>query len=282
MIPLSLLLVLSSLGVLLAGLIKDSQSLLWASLIASLGACGCLVASVLNRRRVALTGTAGQPAAQPIDVDSRAAEPALPAPTSPAPSGWPSPPAPSAALPALPAPPSDAPPASPSRPLADSDAVPAQRTDTEQRPASHPAADIRPSGPAHPTAGAQPSGDASPAADAGRPGDARPDPAIPDQIRPTSSSDDSGRTAPPAPADEPAVEDIPVPDALRVAQLGDEVLVVDGRPRYHLAGCRALADRATVPLPVSAARRGGFTPCAVCRPDSTLLARSRSTAHPPS
>jgi hypothetical protein len=87
-----------------------------------------------------------------------------------------------------------------------------------------------------------------------------------------------------------------------VAQLDDEVLVVDGHPRYHLAGCPTLAGAdpaaggtragtgagagastgagtgtgtGTVPLAVSAARRGGFTPCAVCVPDRTLLARSR-------
>jgi len=77
------------------------------------------------------------------------------------------------------------------------------------------------------------------------------------------------------PDGEPPVEDIPVRDALRVAQLDDEVLVVDGHPRYHLAGCPTLAGAATSPLPVSAARRGGFTPCGVCGPDRTLLARSR-------
>ncbi len=63
--------------------------------------------------------------------------------------------------------------------------------------------------------------------------------------------------------------------ALRVAQMDDEVLVVDGHPRYHLAGCPALAGAGTIPLAVSAARRGGFTPCAVCAPDAALLARSR-------
>src|SRR6185312_11331767 len=108
----------------------------------------------------------------------------------------------------------------------------------------------------------------------------------------------------PEPAGEPAVEQVAVRDALRVAQLDDEVLVVDGHPRYHLAGCPTLtgaeagaeagpaggpaagatagpaagADAGTVPLAVSAARRGGFTPCAVCAPDRTLLARSRERA----
>src|SRR6185312_13400621 len=44
----------------------------------------------------------------------------------------------------------------------------------------------------------------------------------------------------PEPAGEPAVEQVAVRDALRVAQLDDEVLVVDGHPRYHLAGCPTL------------------------------------------
>jgi hypothetical protein len=71
-----------------------------------------------------------------------------------------------------------------------------------------------------------------------------------------------------------------VRDALRVAQRDDDVLVLDGHPRYHLASCPTLTGAGTeaVPLAVSAARRGGFTPCAVCSPDGTLLARSRERA----
>jgi hypothetical protein len=76
-------------------------------------------------------------------------------------------------------------------------------------------------------------------------------------------------------AGEPAIEQVPVRDALRVAQLADEVVVVDGHPRYHLADCPTLRDADTIPLAVSAARRGGFTPCAACGPDASLLARSR-------
>jgi hypothetical protein len=77
---------------------------------------------------------------------------------------------------------------------------------------------------------------------------------------------------------EPGLEQVAVRDALRVAQLNDEVLVVDGHPRYHLAGCPTLGTDETAPLAVSAARRGGFTPCAVCAPDATLLARSLDRA----
>ena len=66
-----------------------------------------------------------------------------------------------------------------------------------------------------------------------------------------------------------------VRDALRVAQLPDEVVVVDGHPRYHLAACPTLTGAGTTPLAISVARRAGFTPCAVCGPDSTFLARLR-------
>jgi hypothetical protein len=86
---------------------------------------------------------------------------------------------------------------------------------------------------------------------------------------------------PPADGGEPPAEDLPVRDALRVAQLDDSVQVVDGHPRYHLAECPTLAGAEPVPLPVSAARRAGFTPCAICAPDSTLLSRSRDRRSPP-
>jgi hypothetical protein len=86
---------------------------------------------------------------------------------------------------------------------------------------------------------------------------------------------------PPGDDGEPPVEDVPVREALRVAQLADEVQVVDGHPRYHLGACPTLTGAEPVPLPVSAARRAGFTPCAVCAPDRALLARSRDRRGPP-
>lgn len=75
---------------------------------------------------------------------------------------------------------------------------------------------------------------------------------------------------------EPGIERVTVRDALRVAQLADEVVVVDGHPRYHLAGCPTLTGAGTTPLAISVARRAGFTPCAVCGPDTTFLTRLRS------
>jgi hypothetical protein len=77
-------------------------------------------------------------------------------------------------------------------------------------------------------------------------------------------------------AAEEGMEPVAMRDALRVAQLDDEVVVEDGRPRYHLAGCPTLDGAPTVALPVSGARRGGFTPCAVCTPDRHLAERERA------
>jgi hypothetical protein len=84
-----------------------------------------------------------------------------------------------------------------------------------------------------------------------------------------------------APADlpDPEVEEVEVTDLLMVVDLKDEVLVVDERPRYHLAGCSWLAGRETIPLPLDEARTDGFTPCAVCAPDRNLAERARARKH---
>ena len=55
----------------------------------------------------------------------------------------------------------------------------------------------------------------------------------------------------------------------------DEVLVIDGRPRYHVRGCVHLLGRESEPLPVGEAVELGFTPCSVCAPNDVLLAASR-------
>jgi hypothetical protein len=85
-----------------------------------------------------------------------------------------------------------------------------------------------------------------------------------------------------APAEDlpdPEVEDVEVTDLLMVVDLKDEVLVVDEHPRYHLTGCRWLAGRETIPLPLDEARTDGFTPCAVCSPDRQLAERARARKH---
>jgi hypothetical protein len=76
---------------------------------------------------------------------------------------------------------------------------------------------------------------------------------------------------------EPAEEDTDAADALVVSELTDEVLVLDERPRYHLAACDWLGERPTIPLPVNEARQLGFTPCALCTPDAKLAAATRTT-----
>jgi hypothetical protein len=78
------------------------------------------------------------------------------------------------------------------------------------------------------------------------------------------------------PADEePPEEDTDAADLLAVADLVDEVRVLDERPRYHLSSCSWLAGRPALGLPVQEARQLQFTPCAVCRPDATLVSRHR-------
>jgi hypothetical protein len=77
------------------------------------------------------------------------------------------------------------------------------------------------------------------------------------------------------PPDEPAPEIIGPADAARVASLTTDVQVIDGRPRYHLAGCVHLLGRENEPLPVNEAVELGFTPCGLCQPATTLSGDSR-------
>ena len=74
------------------------------------------------------------------------------------------------------------------------------------------------------------------------------------------------------PADEPLPQAVRPADAVRVARLDAEVLVVDGRPRYHLADCPHLVGRLTEPVPVNEAIELGFSPCGLCRPVDRLVA----------
>jgi hypothetical protein len=72
--------------------------------------------------------------------------------------------------------------------------------------------------------------------------------------------------------DEPAAQYVSPADAARIARMTAEVLVIDGRPRYHVAGCAHLLGRESEPLPVGEAVELGFSPCGRCEPDSALLA----------
>jgi hypothetical protein len=74
------------------------------------------------------------------------------------------------------------------------------------------------------------------------------------------------------PPDEPAPEQISSAAAAKVARLAAPVVVIDGRPRYHLAACLHLLGREGEQLPVAEAAELGFTPCAQCSAASVLLA----------
>ena len=74
------------------------------------------------------------------------------------------------------------------------------------------------------------------------------------------------------PDDEPLPQSVRPADAVVVARLDTEVLVVDGRPRYHMADCPHLVGRLTEPLPVNEAVELGFGPCGLCRPVDRLVA----------
>jgi hypothetical protein len=77
------------------------------------------------------------------------------------------------------------------------------------------------------------------------------------------------------PPDEPMSQRVSAADAARVARMSADVLVIDGRPRYHVPGCVHLLGRPCEPLAVSEAVELGFSPCGLCEPDSALLADAR-------
>ncbi|MGH3098525.1 MAG: hypothetical protein ACRDMV_21270 [Streptosporangiales bacterium] len=52
-----------------------------------------------------------------------------------------------------------------------------------------------------------------------------------------------------------------------------EVVVVPGRPRYHLDSCRQVKDRSTETRELAVARDEGYVACSACRPESVLVAR---------
>ena len=69
------------------------------------------------------------------------------------------------------------------------------------------------------------------------------------------------------------VEQAPVADsAAEEPAVGGTVLVVEGRPRYHVDGCRYLTGKSAESVEVDEARDEGFTPCGVCKPDDALAA----------
>jgi hypothetical protein len=84
------------------------------------------------------------------------------------------------------------------------------------------------------------------------------------------------QVAPVSELGDPPVEEAEVTDLLLVVDVTDEVLVIDERPRYHLAGCVHLVGRTPIPLPLDEAKADGFTPCGGCEPDRNLAERVRA------
>jgi hypothetical protein len=55
----------------------------------------------------------------------------------------------------------------------------------------------------------------------------------------------------------------------------DEVWVIDGRPRYHLATCAIIQGQDAEPIPFDQATEDGFMACSLCEPNVVL---ARNTA----
>lgn len=73
------------------------------------------------------------------------------------------------------------------------------------------------------------------------------------------------------PIDEPGEVPISSVEAAALMRMDAEVMVVDGRPRFHLGGCVHLVGRESEPLPAYEAVELGFSPCALCHPAQSLL-----------
>ena len=72
----------------------------------------------------------------------------------------------------------------------------------------------------------------------------------------------------------------PLAEAPASNGLAGEVLVVEGRPRYHVAGCRYLTGKEARGVEVGQARADGFTACGVCKPDETLASAPAQVEEP--
>jgi hypothetical protein len=72
------------------------------------------------------------------------------------------------------------------------------------------------------------------------------------------------------PADEPAEQAVSPARAARVTLLRAPVVVIDGRPRYHVVNCLHLLGRRGEIMQVRLAVELGFTPCALCEPATAV------------
>ncbi|MGW5684432.1 hypothetical protein [Nonomuraea sp. NPDC003754] len=85
----------------------------------------------------------------------------------------------------------------------------------------------------------------------------------------------------PRPATAPGAPPRPAAGAPRGISPDAIVLVIPGRKRYHVAGCRQLAGREYEELTFEEAREEGFTPCTTCLPDAALGGRQVPPAAEP-
>ena len=277
MIVASLLLILVAVTLLVLGLVGGSSSLLISSIVASLLAAVALVIGARQasaaRRAATLPGTADAdpgPMRRPANADDSYPEPE----------------------PAL----RDAPLAGEEE-YDEPDGYAAGRRDTEEYLTGpdatqrvHPDADLYDDAAAGRTSSGQAAGPANPesASDADYDqaaaviGEARADdqswrrepaPAAAAPVTDAAeAAEEFDEPDPDDPDDEPLPQAVRPADAVRVARLDAEVLVVDGRPRYHLADCPHLVGRLTEGLPVAEAVELGFSPCGLCRPVDRLVA----------
>jgi hypothetical protein len=69
-------------------------------------------------------------------------------------------------------------------------------------------------------------------------------------------------------------------EELTTSGVEGEVLVVEGRPRYHVGGCRYLTGKDATTVAVSQARADGYTACGVCKPDEALASAPAQVEEP--
>ncbi len=76
----------------------------------------------------------------------------------------------------------------------------------------------------------------------------------------------------PDPPDEPPAELLLSYEERQLTECSTQVLVVDGRPRFHLKACPHLSDKTAEPLVLAEAAELGFTSCSLCAAATTVLA----------
>jgi hypothetical protein len=293
MIVVSVLLIFVAVALLVLGVASGSSTLLISSIVASLLAAIALVAGA---RQAAAMRRAAAPVPEPLEPDIHAGPgPDLPV-SEPVGAAEPDAAATAQAAPAratrIPGRPrarrrrpDDATPA-PSfadNPLASDEGL-ASPTDTKPRVASPEDAEAALAADAAYRAAEPAAPDADNLPETGPPepdddliGSARSEDPDGNAWRPADASDlaeEFGEPDPDDPEDEPLPQAVRPADGVSVARMPAEVLVVDGRPRYHMADCPHLLGRLTEPLPVSEAVELGFSPCGLCRPVDRLVSRA--------